>query len=95
MNHQPSFSDAVPTPSQSLNNSFTHCTMLKRLPKRIAEEDGGKVSNAKTEMISKKYVVDSDDDEVTHIFAYPHGLIHLFGYLLAYLIIRLFIFLLG
>jgi len=46
--------------------------MLKRLPKRIADADedstnerSSETSNAKTELISKKYAVDSDDDEVT------------------------------
>jgi len=43
--------------------------MLKRLPKRIADTDddargsSAKTSNAKAEMISKKYAADSDDDE--------------------------------
>ena len=55
-------------------------TMLKRLPKRIAEDEGGKVSKAKTEMTSKKYVVDSDDDEVFRLFAC--SLVRLFDYLL-------------
>lgn len=54
--------------------------MLKRLPKRIAADEGGKVSNAKTEMTSKKYVVDSDDDEVFRLFAC--SLVRLFDYLL-------------